>query len=330
MPNRIPTNVPVNVAVNVKTIDIPCFQLNNQKRIISCETLTNYCEREKLFLCLGQDPSLYNGKITGLNTYHTTISGNVDRPRAYIHAHKSLKIWPMENLCDQDTAVAMIDTGINNIGKIIMVSIYWDGRIDSFPQNAIRAMEKANNDGHTVLLGGDANARSIVYGSNRTDARGRALEQIFLRNNLTFLNVGTSPTCTASDQGSVIDITAITNTMENIVHGWKVSQKESNSDHKLIEFKLKAAEPETKYKTTMSTEQKASFTKDLDHILENYIPNLQPHETSIMASEELTNAIIKAYKEAEARNSTTRKIVPSKRDLIWKDSRVKEQNMIKN
>ena len=94
MPNRLPTNNPILASKIVNAIDVPCFQLNNQKRIISCETLNKYCEAEKHFL--GQEPSLYNGRITGLNTFHTLIHGRVDRPRAYIFAHRSLRVWPME------------------------------------------------------------------------------------------------------------------------------------------------------------------------------------------------------------------------------------------
>ena len=55
----------------------------------------------------------------------------------------------MQSMCDQDTATAMIDTGICNIGKIVLVSIYWDGRINTFPELAIKAMEKANEDDET-------------------------------------------------------------------------------------------------------------------------------------------------------------------------------------
>ena len=185
MPNWVPKNIPIDISKTIKTVDIQCFQLNCQKRIISCETLNKYCEESKLFLCLGQEPSTYNGRITGLNNYHTVINATVERPRAYIYAHKSLRIWPMQSLCDQDTATAMIDTGISDIGKIVLVSIYWDGRINSFPQLAIKAMEKANEDGHTLLLGGDANARSVVFGSRENDRQGRTLEQIILKNNLT-------------------------------------------------------------------------------------------------------------------------------------------------
>ena len=69
--------------------------------------------------------------------------------------------------------MAMIDTGICDIGKIILASIYWDGRIDNFPETAIKAIDKANEDGHTLLLGGDVNVRSVIYGSRENDRRGK-------------------------------------------------------------------------------------------------------------------------------------------------------------
>ena len=71
----------------------------------------------------------------------------------------------------------------------------------------------------------------VGYGSSNTDNRGRALEQM---RNLSFLNIGTASTCIASESGSVINITAITNTMKDIVHGWKVSKRSTNLDHNLI------------------------------------------------------------------------------------------------
>ena len=58
----------------------------------------------------------------------------------------------MENLCTQDTAVAMIDTGLNEIGKIILCSVYWDGRVETFPESAIAAIRNANTEGHTILM----------------------------------------------------------------------------------------------------------------------------------------------------------------------------------
>ena len=91
---------------------------------------------------LGQEPNTHLRRVTGLNAFHILVYANVERPSTYIYAHKSLHIWPMENMNTQDTAVAMIDTGIETIGKIILCSVYWDGRIDTFPEKEVETIEK--------------------------------------------------------------------------------------------------------------------------------------------------------------------------------------------
>ena len=127
----LPKSVPIHISGAKNVMNINCFQVNNQKRTISCERITKYCEESKLFLCLGQEPSTHSGRrVTGLNAFHTLVHAKVERPRAYIYAHKSLRIWPMESMNTQDTAVAMIDTGIDTIGKIdfekcVSVKLYY-------------------------------------------------------------------------------------------------------------------------------------------------------------------------------------------------------------
>ena len=160
----------------------------------------------------------------------------VERPRAYLYMHKNINNWPLDNFCDQDVACSLIDLGKSPRDRILACSIYWDGRIDSFPQKAIAAMKLANSKGYTFLLAGDLNARNAIFGSRTTDKRGKIFEDIISKNNLTTLNIGTVPTCKASAQGSIIDVTTITSGMEDIVTDWKVSQLESHSDHNIIEF----------------------------------------------------------------------------------------------
>ena len=330
MPDRPPPNIPKTISTTIDTTEIKCFQLNNQKRIISCEKLNQYCEEAKSFLCLGQEPSTYGTKVTGLNSYHTTVYADVERPRAYIYAHRSLKIWPMNNLCSQDTAVALLDTGMDDVDKIMFCSIYWDGRITDFPTLALDAMKLAHDQGHTFILGGDANARSCVYGSSSTDTRGRTLEQIMLQNNLSFLNIGTVPTCTAGIQGSVIDVTAITGCMEDLVSDWKVSNLESYSDHKIISFSIKAIKPEEKLRNYMTDDQKSKFSRDLDIKMKEIRTRYSMTSTNVHITEQLADEITEAYNATKSKNSTTVRIKPPKRSTIWKDPRVKEQNIKKN
>ena len=84
----IPQNKPKTSKLSSNEIDITCYQINNQKPILSCESITKYCEDKDYFICLGQEPSTYGERVTGLNSYHTIISAKVNRPRAYIYAHK--------------------------------------------------------------------------------------------------------------------------------------------------------------------------------------------------------------------------------------------------
>ena len=215
-----------HISINDEYIN--CFQSNNQKRIESCEKLAYYCDKLPSFLVLGQEPSMVGMTITGLNGRHARVHGLVQRPRAYVYLHKNIRTWPLDHLCDQDVAATLLDLGKQGGDRILACSIYWDGRISTFPENAIRAMKLANAKGYTLLLGGDLNARNVIYGSNITDTRGKIFEQILIQNNLTTLNIGTVPTCTASQGGSVIDVTTITSGMEDIISDWRVSKLESH------------------------------------------------------------------------------------------------------
>ena len=203
---------------------------------------------------MGQEPSTYGCGITGLNNRHTKTYCVTDKPRAYIYTHKDLKTWPLDHLCSRDVASSLLDFNKEGFSKILLCSIYWDGRIDTFPSEAIEAMRLANKKGYIFLAGGDFNARNTIYGSNTTDTRGKIFEDILIKNNLLTLNIGTAPTCTAGNQGSVIDVTAISSGMEDLISDWRVSKLQSESDHKIIQFELSVPEVERKMRTVMRTQ----------------------------------------------------------------------------
>ena len=130
--NEIETQAP-----EIKEIDF--LQANNQKRIISNEAVTYISDKLGSFCILGQEPSTYGFNVTGINSRHTLVQAPVEKPRAYLVCHKGLNAWPVENLCSKDVACAIIDTKLQDVGKILAVSIYWDGRIDTYPKEATEA-----------------------------------------------------------------------------------------------------------------------------------------------------------------------------------------------
>ena len=125
-----------------------------------------------------------------------------------------MNVWPVEHLCTKDVTTCIIDTQNPGTGKILATSIYWDGRIDDFPGEAIEAIKMARLNNYTLVLGGDLNARNILYGSDRTDKRGFKIEDILVEFDLTTCNLGSKPTCVASHPGSVIDVTITTSETE--------------------------------------------------------------------------------------------------------------------
>ena len=142
---------------------LPCYQVNNQKKIISTENIARLVGKSNSFLVLGQEPSSHGFNVTGLNTRHTIIQSATEKPRAYVYCHKNLNAWQMNELCSRDTAACLVASNERSLGNLLFVSIYWDGRIDNFPKLAIDAMELARKENYVLILGGDSNARNTLF-----------------------------------------------------------------------------------------------------------------------------------------------------------------------
>ena len=214
--------------------NIEFFQINNQKRIMSNEEIMRLAESTTPFCIIGQEPSTYGYNVTGLNSRHTIVQAAVDKPRSYLVCHKQLGAWPVEDLCSRDVATAIIDPKIDEVGKLLLVSVYWDGRIDNFPEKAVQAARLARNKNYTLVLGGDMNARSVLYGSNCDDRRGMKIEDFLVEYDLEPANRGKKPTCTASHPGSVIDATFINGEKANLIKKVNSLSKGFGEDYSTI------------------------------------------------------------------------------------------------
>ena len=151
------------------------FQINNQKRIMSNEEIMRAAEKAGNFCIMGQEPSTFGFNVTGVNSQHIVIQAPVDKPRSYIVCHKLLNAWPVMDLCSRDVATAIIDSNDPEVGKFLITSVYWDGRINSFPAEAREAAKFAREKDYTFVFGGDLNSRNTLYGSDTTDKRGMVI-----------------------------------------------------------------------------------------------------------------------------------------------------------
>lgn len=95
-----------------------------------------------------------------------------------------------------------------------------------------------------TLVAGDFNAKSVVWGSSHTDAKGELLLEWMAGMNLTPLNRGTVSTCERWQGESVVDITLASPAVARRVGQWKVDEETfSFSDHKYIRFELRDPHP---------------------------------------------------------------------------------------
>lgn len=92
------------------------------------------------------------------------------------------------------------------------------------------------------IVGGDANAKSLWWGSPTTDNRGNKVAGMIVELNLHILNIGTTPTFDTIKGGqryhSYVDITACSTDILDKVTRWSIDGGLTSSDHSGMLFDL--------------------------------------------------------------------------------------------
>ena len=111
-----------------------------------------------------------------------------------------------------------------------------------------------SNDKH-LIIGCDANAHHTVWGSTDINEGGEILLEVLLRNYISIMNVGTSPTFVTSVRREVLDLTLTTRFIGDRIEGWKVSEELMQSDHRMLVFNLKVSGlVESRYRNPRATD----------------------------------------------------------------------------
>ncbi len=83
----------------------------------------------------------------------------------------------MTKFCDRDTAVGQWKTNINNIKEIVVEYVYMDILLTGvWPAVFKRLLEYCVRKNKEVLIFGDTNSWSTLWGSREMNKRGEALE----------------------------------------------------------------------------------------------------------------------------------------------------------
>ena len=115
------------------------------------------------------------------------------KPRAAIIASKNLNLWMETDLSDADMVTCKYITGVKDMPEIYIVSLYADieekkNIVHPKLKGLLRKCRK-NNIGCMIL--GDSNSHSWLWGSPKTNDRGKVFEDELIRDfNLTVHNTG--------------------------------------------------------------------------------------------------------------------------------------------
>lgn len=92
--------------------------------------------------------------------------------------------------------------------------------------------------GRQVIVCGDFNAKSVAWGSPRTNRRGELVEEWAAESDMRLINMGLEPTCVRAQGESFIDLTWASPDLMERIKNWRVMQEETLSDHAYIRMEI--------------------------------------------------------------------------------------------
>jgi hypothetical protein len=136
--------------------------------------------------------------------------------------------FPLSELCSRDVTMVRV-TYIRGGSKreLIVTSAYLPYNSDEPPPSkGLREVtDYCSRNKLQVIVGCDANAYHIVWGSMDINARRECLMEYLVSTNLSILNKGNEPTFEISNKEEVIDLTLGTDKIGDLVTNWHVSDE---------------------------------------------------------------------------------------------------------
>ena len=162
-------------------------------------------------------------------------------------------MWFMPRFSGQDVCSGLWESAEH--GTLIVSSVYCDGTVDALPELFLEVLDYCKDKGisHLTLMDSNAHHPSLWGSKKATYERARLLLDVMDRYGVELLNHGKEMTylsqCGASE---AIDLSLASNGLANSIKNWRVVDKTSNSDHRLISMDLDGEPERTLRKRPMS------------------------------------------------------------------------------
>ena len=170
-----------------------------------------------------QEPNYSDGKITGFSGKNVLFSSS--NPRSAIITLVGTNIIKLDHVSNRDTVWGMLTYRGTKLGVCSFYSDITNNSVDHSLEVIKRTCPK-------ILLLGDSNAHSTLWGSQTNNSRGDIWEHYLMRTSLTVLNNDSEITFSNHLGSSHIDI-SLTDSPDYFKN-WNNTQIFNGSDHSLI------------------------------------------------------------------------------------------------
>ena len=203
-----------------------CCQINLQHCQAASYNLCNELGSLQTYIAMVQEPWICRGTIKGsppTANKHVGV-GRQGRPRACIYTSTNLDTWMLPQYSNADIVTVSVNNLQGIIPKtVIFASVYMAEENTAPPQLVEELTAYCNSNNLPLVLGCDANAHHVAWGSSDTNERGEALIEFLASTNLAWCNKGHKPTFITRNRREVLDITLVTPDIFPKLKDWTVT-----------------------------------------------------------------------------------------------------------
>ena len=280
-----------------------CRQINLQHCQAASYNLCNELDMLQTYIAMVQEPWICRGTIKGSPSKankHVGI-GKQGRPRACIYTSTNLNTWMLPQYSNADVVTVSVNNLQGVIPKTVIFSSVYMAEGDTAPPRTMELLiNYCNNNNLPLVIGCDANAHHVAWGSSDINERGEALMDFLASTNLAWCNKGHKPTFITRNRREVLDLTLVTPDIFSKLKEWTVSDKPSLSDHAMITFHFtKAKQADLWYRNVRKSNWK-DYIKFLPIEISKILPFSEIRSIPDLDSwaELLTKSIINAHEKS--------------------------------
>lgn len=299
---------------------IKFIQINLHHARGASGALSQKCLKENVSVALIQEPWAHKGKVLGLDTQNSTIIYNPlnDKPRTAILIKRDLNYVPITEFILKDiVAIKLEIPTAQGKTEAYIASAYFPGDENEVPPPSVAAfIQFCKQNNKQFIIGCDANSHHTVWGSTDINNRGEYLYEYISANNIDLCNKGNQPTFITKTRREVLDLTLCSPFISPRVRKWQVSDEESLSDHRQIEFEYDAGEIIT---VSYRNPRKTNWELYKNKVKSIQIDKIEDKNHLEKAAKNITDVIISAFNEScPVRKQKSNRDVPWWNDALGK------------